>query len=83
MNDRDADMRSHIVLSMFKVTKLFDSEQFGAKNETNVSQVNLSQIRKHFSALEQAADDWVPVELELVDRMWIPDAEILKLKGFR
>ena len=31
----------------------------------------------------QAADDWVPVELELVDRMWIPDAEILKLKGFR
>lgn len=50
---------------------------------TNVSQVNLSQIRKHFSDLEQAADDWVPVELELVDRMWIPDAEILKLKGFR
>ena len=31
----------------------------------------------------QAADDWVPVELELVERMWIPDAEILKLKGFR
>ena len=32
-------MRSHIVLSMFKVTKLFDSEQLGAKNVTNVSQV--------------------------------------------
>ena len=63
--------------------------------------MNMSQIRKHFSDLEQAthddkdsfkhidchleqaADDWVPVELELVDRMWIPDAEILKLKGFR
>ena len=41
------------------------------------------KLKKEKNDLEQAADDWVPVELELVDRMWIPDAEILKLKGFR
>ena len=42
-----------------------------------------NKLKTEKNDLEQAADDWVPVELELVDRMWIPDAEILKLKGFR
>ena len=27
-------------------------------------------------------DEWIPVELELVDKIWLPDTEILKLKGF-
>ena len=26
--------------------------------------------------------EWIPVELEIVDRIWKPDTEILKLKGF-
>ena len=26
--------------------------------------------------------EWIPVELELVDRIWLPDTEILRLKGF-
>ena len=26
--------------------------------------------------------EWIPVELEIVDRIWLPDTEILKLKGF-
>ena len=39
-------------------------------------------IDYHFSALGHDSTDWVPVELELVDRLWIPDAEILRLKGF-
>ena len=26
--------------------------------------------------------DWIPVELELVDKIWLPDTEILRLKGF-
>ena len=42
-----------------------------------------SGSRRWYYDYIQAADDWVPVELELVERMWIPDAEILKLKGFR
>ena len=28
------------------------------------------------------AEEWIPVELALVDRMWLPDTEILRLKGF-
>ena len=27
-------------------------------------------------------EEWIPVELALVDRMWLPDTEILRLKGF-
>ena len=27
-------------------------------------------------------DEWIPVELEIVDRIWLPDTEILRLKGF-
>ena len=27
-------------------------------------------------------EDWTPVELALVDRMWRPDTEILRLKSF-
>ena len=46
-------------------------------------EVNHGQIDKHFSDLEQDSADWVPVELELVERLWIPDAEILRLKAFR
>ena len=26
--------------------------------------------------------EWIPVELELVDKIWLPDTEILRLKGF-
>ena len=29
-----------------------------------------------------SAEEWIPVELALVDRMWLPDTEILRLKGF-
>lgn len=45
-------------------------------------QVHDEAIDYHFSALGHDSTDWVPVELELVDRLWIPDAEILRLKGF-
>ena len=27
-------------------------------------------------------EEWIPVELALVDRMWLPDTELLRLKGF-
>ena len=26
--------------------------------------------------------DWIPVELEMVTKLWLPDSEILRLKGF-
>lgn len=28
------------------------------------------------------APDWIPVELEMVSKLWLPDSEILRLKGF-
>ena len=47
-----------------------------------MTQVHNEAIDYHFSELGHDSTDWVPVELELVDRLWIPDAEILRLKGF-
>ena len=32
--------------------------------------------------LNETLGEWIPVELELVDRIWLPDTEILRLKGF-
>ena len=29
-----------------------------------------------------ATPDWIPVELEMVTKLWLPDSEILRLKGF-
>jgi hypothetical protein len=26
--------------------------------------------------------EWTPVELEMVTKLWLPDSEILRLKGF-
>ena len=46
-------------------------------------QVHSEAIDYHFSELGHDSTDWVPVELEMVERLWIPDAEILRLKGFR
>ena len=46
-------------------------------------EVDTQAIESHFDALGHDSTDWVPVELELVERLWIPDAEILRLKGFR
>ena len=34
------------------------------------------------SSISAPAEEWIPVELALVDRMWLPDTEILRLKGF-
>ncbi len=31
---------------------------------------------------EDGSPDWIPVELEMVSKMWLPDSEILRLKGF-
>ena len=46
-------------------------------------EVDTAAIESHFTALGHDSTDWVPVELELVGKLWIPDAEILRLKGFR
>ena len=45
-------------------------------------------VEKHFSDKgddpEGTSDsDWVPVEMEVATRIWKPDAEILRLKGFK
>ena len=29
-----------------------------------------------------AAAEWIPVELEILTKLWLPDTEILRLKGF-
>ena len=34
------------------------------------------------TAASSETEEWIPVELALVDRMWLPDTEILRLKGF-
>ena len=47
-----------------------------------LTKVHDEAIDYHFSELGHDSTDWVPVELELVDKLWIPDAEILRLKGF-
>ncbi len=26
--------------------------------------------------------DWLPVEAEVISRLWLPDSEVLRLKGF-
>ena len=31
---------------------------------------------------EEAPPEWIPVELEMVGKLWLPDSEILRLKGF-
>ena len=31
---------------------------------------------------QEPIPDWIPVELEVVSRLWLPDSEILRLKGF-
>ena len=47
-----------------------------------IAKVHEEAIDYHFSELGHDSTDWVPVELELVGKLWIPDAEILRLKGF-
>ena len=29
-----------------------------------------------------ATPEWIPVELEILTKLWLPDTEILRLKGF-
>lgn len=31
---------------------------------------------------DEATPDWIPVEVEMVSKIWMPDSEILRLKGF-
>ena len=40
----------------------------------------MEMVNQTLSAAEE--EEWIPVELALVDRMWLPDTEILRLKGF-
>ena len=40
----------------------------------------MQMVNQTLSAAEE--EEWIPVELALVDRMWLPDTEILRLKGF-
>lgn len=78
-----------IGLDNFEILKIDDREftieinaYFIVKWRDKRIEVHSEAIDYHFSELGHDSTDWVPVELELVDRLWIPDAEILRLKGF-
>jgi len=78
-----------IGLDNFEILKIDDREftieinaYFIVKWRDKRIEVHDEAIDYHFSELGHDSTDWVPVELELVDKLWIPDAEILRLKGF-
>ena len=83
---------THVVLSLLHLSTQFGNSYgiftvwlftlLAVVAATVWPQVHDEAIDYHFSALGHDSTDWVPVELELVDRLWIPDAEILRLKGF-
>ena len=79
-----------IGLDNFEILKIDDRDftieinaYFIVKWRDKRLEVDTHAIETHFAALGHDSTDWVPVELELVERLWIPDAEILRLKGFR
>jgi len=78
-----------IGLDNFEILKIDDRDftieinaYFIVKWRDKRLEVDAQAIENHFDALGHDSTDWVPVELELVERLWIPDAEILRLKGF-
>ena len=76
IDDRDfsIEINAYLIVKWKDSRLLVDSEQFeGVPTPPPPSDTN-----------EEEADEesWLPVELEVVDKIWLPDSEILRLKGF-
>merc|ERR1711953_665479 len=69
----------------FEILKIDDKDFTVEVNVYLIVKWKDSRIIINFAELgnlNETLGEWIPVELELVDRIWLPDTEILRLKGF-
>lgn len=62
------------------------SLQYRTRFSTSSHEMSLLELSSSSSEAKEADEaqppEWIPVELEMVSMLWLPDSEILRLKGF-